>query len=573
MNKTISVNISGTNFFIEEDAYQKLNNYLNTIKGFFKNSEGGEEIMADIESRISELFQARIKDAKEVIDHKDVEEIIAIMGEPEQYIDQQDAEQIKEEQFKKQNQNYQQYQQYNSNGNSRRRIFRDPDNDIIGGVCAGVSNYFSWDPIVLRVIFAVLFVFFGTGGLIYIILWIIIPEAKTPSEKLEMKGEPVNVENIQKEVNDTIDKLKNKYTNFSSTGSKKYTSQIGGFFDQLFGFIGNALHLFAKVFGKIMGVFFIFLGIVFLVVFLSILFGSTKLIHLGDAASGQFSWVQLNTAIFESGEQSFLFLLGLVIFSIIPIILFIYAGLKLIFNFKTTFKYFGLILGITWIVSIVLLTVTGIQLASDFNSEAIGQKRLNITQPSGNTMFLQMTEALNRKNLNFKFNNRRLITNTDFFSFENGSIRAALATVGVKESSTNEYEFYAEIEANGATEKLASERIERVDFAFTQPNDSTISISPYYSFSISEKIRGQQVRFILKVPKGKSVYFNENTKNVLNDIENVTNTYDPRMAGMKWTFTERGLECIGCNLESNIDDDRDYSSSNREENESEEGYY
>jgi phage shock protein PspC (stress-responsive transcriptional regulator) len=572
MNKTISVNISGINFYIEEEAYQKLSSYLNTIKGFFKNSEGGEEIIADIETRISELFQSKIKDAKQVIDQKDVEEIIVIMGEPEQYIDQEDAAKLKEEQAKKQNQQYQQYQQYSGTGSNRRRIFRDPDSDIIGGVCAGISNYFSWDPLILRALFAILFVFFGTGGLIYIILWIILPEAKTPSDKLEMKGEPVNVENIQKEVNETIDKLKNKYNNFSAPNSNKFTNKVSGFFDQLFGLISNALHLFVKVFGKILGVFFIGLGIIFIVIFLSLLFGSTKLIHLGDITNGTVTWTQLSNSFFESGEQSSLFFIGLIIFSIVPIILFIYAGLKLLFNFTTTFKYFGVVLGVTWIIGIILLSVTGIQLASEFNEEVVVEKELTIQQPLGNVMQLELTEDYNKKNWNVKINNGRFISNFDLFSFENDRIKAALTTIDVKESNNATYQLYAEIEAHGSTQKTAMARTERVDFAYSQPNDSTISISPYYSFLSSEKIRGQNVHFVLKVPKGKSVFFNKNTKQALDDVKNVTNTYDGDMVDKQWTVTERGLECIGCILQDNYRR-REYSTSSRDETENNEGYY
>jgi phage shock protein PspC (stress-responsive transcriptional regulator) len=203
MKKTVTINLSGFIFHIDEDAYDHLSNYLSKIRGYFTDSEGQEEIMSDIESRIAEMFQEKITKNKEVINMTDVEKVIAVMGKPEDYLDESAQTETKEEA------NRQSSTGSATHTNTRtRRVFRDPDNEVLGGVCGGIGAYFNIVPLWLRLAFVVSFFVFGTGLLLYIILWIIIPEAKTTAEKLEMRGEQVNVSNIEKSIKEEIDNLK-----------------------------------------------------------------------------------------------------------------------------------------------------------------------------------------------------------------------------------------------------------------------------------------------------------------------------------------------------------------------------
>jgi phage shock protein PspC (stress-responsive transcriptional regulator) len=176
MKKTMTVNIGGSMFHIDEDAYEVLNKYLSGIKDELIGAEGGEEIYNDIEIRISELFIERIKNDRQVITLPDVQEIILIMGKP--------GDISGDPQEKK------------SSHESYRRMYRDPDNRIIGGVCSGLASYWRVDPTIVRIIFVLLCLFGMAGLLIYLILWIVLPEASTVAQKLEMRGEPVNLSNI-----------------------------------------------------------------------------------------------------------------------------------------------------------------------------------------------------------------------------------------------------------------------------------------------------------------------------------------------------------------------------------------
>ena len=217
MKKTYNINLGGIVFHIDEDAYDLLDKYLSNLRIHFSKEEGAEEIVHDMELRISELFSERLCEKKQVITLTDVEEIIAQMGKPEEFAEDDTTQETNE---------------YNKEEKAPKRLFRDPDNKVIGGVCSGIAAYFGWDVTILRIILIVLALPIFTNGafiikgivLFYVIAWIIIPEAKTATEKLSMKGMKVNVENIGKTVTDGFEKV-NNYV--KSEKSRSVLHQIG----------------------------------------------------------------------------------------------------------------------------------------------------------------------------------------------------------------------------------------------------------------------------------------------------------------------------------------------------------
>lgn len=180
MKQTHTINLGGQVYHIDEDAYKRLKQYLDKLESQFKNEPEVAEIMRDIEARLSELFNERLKYAREVITMADVDEAIGILGEPEVITESTSG--------------------YSGSGRSRtnyRRMYRDPDNRIIAGVCSGLGSYFHLDPAIIRIVFVAVFFLGGSGLLIYLILWLVLPEAVTTAQKLEMRGEPVTIENIK----------------------------------------------------------------------------------------------------------------------------------------------------------------------------------------------------------------------------------------------------------------------------------------------------------------------------------------------------------------------------------------
>ncbi|MEA3504527.1 MAG: PspC domain-containing protein, partial [Bacteroidota bacterium] len=202
MKKNFTINIKGIIFNIDDDAFDKLNDYLNRLKQHFSTQESGEDVVSDIEARIAELLQERINDKKQVITIEDIEQIIKILGEPYE-MDENEAEEEKPS--------------HSSFRPKTKQLFRDPDNRIIGGVGGGLGTYFNTDPLWFRLLFVASF--FATGPLTYLIFWIAVPLARTTSDRLNMKGKKINIDNIEKSVKEEVKNVSESFNNY--TGKAK----------------------------------------------------------------------------------------------------------------------------------------------------------------------------------------------------------------------------------------------------------------------------------------------------------------------------------------------------------------
>jgi len=191
MKITLSVNLGGYSFNIDEDAYSELKRYLKKLEIHFAGEESSSEILSDIENRMADLFRSKLTGYKQVINIADVNEVISIMGNPEDFSD---------------NEGPSPKEKFSTPGPNR--MYRDPDKRIIGGVCAGMGAYWDLEPWIIRVIFIVLVMTGGLGILIYLILYIVLPEAKTTAQKIEMKGDPVNIHNIKDAVKKEFDTVR-----------------------------------------------------------------------------------------------------------------------------------------------------------------------------------------------------------------------------------------------------------------------------------------------------------------------------------------------------------------------------
>lgn len=210
MNKIYNINLGGFPFTIDDDAYRKLDKYLSTIKNHFSTSEGCEDIISDIESRIAELFNEHLK-GQPIVSMREVDTVVAIMGTPEEFGATPEEDSFTEERTEKK-----------KKSKSGRRLFRDPDEKVIGGVCSGLAAYFGVEePVWMRLFFVLLFLT-GFAPIIYVILWIAIPEAKTAGDKLSMKGEKIDVTNIARKVEEEINHLADTINEMAKDfGSKK----------------------------------------------------------------------------------------------------------------------------------------------------------------------------------------------------------------------------------------------------------------------------------------------------------------------------------------------------------------
>lgn len=206
MNKVFYINLGGYPLSIDEDAYEHLDQYIQKLEKHFRNSEGKEEIIADIETRIAEICQEQLK-GRQIVTIREIKYAIEVMGAPEEF----EAEASSEEHTAKENSS-----RPGNTGKSDfkiktgKRLFRNPDDKILGGVASGISVYFGIDdPIWVRIAFALLF-FSGFGVVAYLVLWAIMPEAKTAADRLAMKGEPINIDSIAAKVEEQLDELSDR---------------------------------------------------------------------------------------------------------------------------------------------------------------------------------------------------------------------------------------------------------------------------------------------------------------------------------------------------------------------------
>lgn len=556
MNKTVTVNISGIIFNIEEAAYDNLRNYLEAIKMYFEGSVGGDEIMADIELRIAELFQERLNPQKQVIVKSDVEEVIKIMGEPEAYADTGDEEDFSTHSYKRAHRR-----------TRNKRVYRDPDNKVLFGVCSGISNYFGWDPLILRVVFLLMFFFYGTGVLLYIILAIIIPIARTTAEKLEMRGDPVTAENIGRKVNESFENVKKNINNFTRTteGRNRMRStqkQFGDAMASILDFLVNIIRLLLNFIGKIIGVLLLLTGIILLCGLLAAVFGWDDFLNISSdgAFAGDFRNTWIN-GVFENNTQKYLILTGTALVTIIPIIGIIIFSLRLLVDFKNTPRGFGLGLISLWIIGFIILTIGGVSLASDFSNEVEYRKNLSLDQPLTDTLYI---DIIKDKNVSYSFESGRsfkkgiyyngLVTFSGFDSTDMVNIENAAFTV---EQNNIDSLFILEVElgARGGTQKEAVKRTEEIKYDFRQEGDS-LMFSPWFALQEGSKFRDQDVKYILKVPAGKAVHFNYDSREIIHDIPNIQNKWDRDMLNQTWLMTPKGLDCIQCpSLDKNGEDE------------------
>ena len=196
MKTTVTINLGGLIFHIDDDAYEILHSYLIAVERQFVNEPDHKEILSDIESRLAELFTETLGNKKDIISKNDVSKVISIMGEPEDFS------------IENETNNNQSTKRNMSSYQTTKRLYRDPENRVLGGVCGGLGAYFNTDPLLFRILFIAMFFGLGSGLIIYLILWIAIPEAYTTAQKLEMRGEPITIDNIKRAVREEFENVK-----------------------------------------------------------------------------------------------------------------------------------------------------------------------------------------------------------------------------------------------------------------------------------------------------------------------------------------------------------------------------
>lgn len=522
MKKTISINIAGLVFNIEEDGYLVLKKYLDEIKAIFSSEEGVNEMLEDIESRIAELFHEKLSDSKQVVTEADVAEVMEVMGRPTDYKVDGDEEES--------------YQKFDSeetySEKASKRLYRDEENATIGGVCAGLGHYFALDPVVLRIIFVLMVILGGSGILVYIILWAVIPEAKTTAQKLQMRGQPVNLDNIKEYVSG--------FTKEAKTGATKAASSIKKSVDKS----GSVISTILKVIGKFIGAGFMIGGIIAIVVVSILFFGDSNLISFTTESLGN----NLNTlfdVLYPSGASIMNFW-SLFLIITLPLLAITSLGLKLLFNYKGKLK--GPSLGglIVWIVAICLFSYSSVELGMQFKVDYEIDESVETTDLDS-TSILHLSLDYKGSNI-YNYDDDEFWEEHDYFFIDQENIEIGFPGFKIlRDSTVDDYKVTLIKRSNGRTSKQALENAKDIDFKPVFSGDSLI-VPSVYSFSSKRKIRGQHVTLEIRVPLGKSITLPESHKEMIYEIKathSVDSDYFDNQT--KWTSSKGGMICTNCN--------------------------
>lgn len=522
MNKTVTINISGIVFNIEEDAYETLKSYLGKIKMHFQREEGAEEIVADIEARLAEILKTKIHAGKQVLVTADINEAITIMGQPEDFAETNSSGQGQAHS----------HAQQNYYGNRRRRVFRDPDNQVLGGVCSGIGSYFDIDPLWIRLALVIMFFGFGSGFLLYIVLWIIIPEAKTTAEKLEMRGEPVDVNTISKTIRDEAGNLKNKAKDFgNNVRSHVNRDSTNRFMDLLRQVFGTLLNLLVRL----VGAFFVFFGTIVFVGLVMLLFGVGTI--------DNFSTSEFVNSFAGPEFPLFLAKMSLALAVGIPLAMLVYKGMKMLLNIKYHNYWLNMGAGIAWVIGLALSFYTAARVGSDFSEDTLLKQRTEARWPAGDTLFMRANSNFSKtdKDVDFSLDRDRWYLRKE----EMGSAWWGRPKVRIINAETDSLGVFIIKSACGAEKADAARRAKNISYNLSQ-QDSLITLDKYYSFPAADLFRKQEAEVLIKMPRNRVIYLDPSLKHLLYDVDNTDEIYDRDMVGMYWKMTDNGLECLNC---------------------------
>ncbi len=508
MKKTLTINISGTIFHIDEDAYEKLQNYLQKLNHHYGNSIEGREIIADIELRIAEIFNEKLHGIQ-VVTIAMTEEVIATMGTPEDIFE-EDTEYTEKPQSEPYTQKI------------PRRLYRDPDHRVFGGVTSGLANYLGIDIVVMRLIFLVSFFVYGIGFLPYIILWIVVPKARTTSQKLEMHGKKVNVSNIEDTIREEYQEMKDSFNDLRNKHGKTTQDNI----DKVFRFLGITIRLILKICVIVLGVSLLIGGISGLVAFIfNLTFSPFE--FLSDATS----------ELFLSGTKFYLFATGITIVAIIPILLIIFAGLKLLFKFKTNNKAIGLTALFLFIIGLVLIITIAIKQGLSYKYNVYVPTITNtLKQVDSDTLYLKTIDNVN-------FDTRVGQTNLNSIQMvvkDNQEIIIGKPSLRIRKSHSNHMEIGLKRHARGSSRLNAREFAYNINYHWQQI-DSSIEFNEYFNLKDGDKWQDQEIMLTLKIPVGKVIYLDDTMESILHEADNIDGIWEQDMLGKYWLMTEKGL--------------------------------
>ena len=528
MNKTVNINLANTLFHIDEQAYNKMRRYLESVKRSFANTPGSDEIMADIEASIAELFYEKLENERQVITEKEVDEVITIMGQPEDYMVDEDI--FEDEPPTK---------RASSNETRKsKKLYRDTESKYVAGVSSGLGHYFGIDAIWVRLLW--IFLTLGSGGgfiLIYGLLWILIPEAATTSQKLDMRGEAINISNIERKVKEGFEEVADRVKNVDYEGvGNKVKSSGRTFFDTL----GDIIMFFFKIIGKFIGILLIIIGAATIIGLFIGLFtvGILDMVHIPGVDFYNIINAT-NTPVWLVSLLGF-FAIG------IPFFFLLYLGLKILVN---NLKSIGNIakfslLGL-WLISLITLSVLGVKEAAAhaYSGSTTAETELVFNQPIDTLNIVMKASDIpddgnrigfNGMVLNFNEDGQEVLVSEDVRVYLKKS-KDSIARIEVRKN------------ANGSSFQSAKQTAEGIDYSYAIEGNSIV-LNDFLTTARENKFKDQEVRINLFLPEGTVIDYDRSNS----DCYSIRATNDREMNGCDfedytWKLNPKGeWECQDC---------------------------
>lgn len=531
MKKTIRIHITGYIFNIEEDAFDVLEAWLKKISGQYGTEDGGDEIVNDIETRVAELFQTEIKEENGVISLKEVNKVIEIMGNPEDF---EQHETRNEEGSNEQDRDMKGFKIY-------KRLYRDEERKVIGGVCAGLAHYTGIDISLIRVVFIVSVLIGGFGAILYLILWIFIPPAETSSQKLEMQGEPVTISNIEK-------LIKNEFENVKQTiKDKKYSENLKNFQTELGGIlqkIGKVIVALFKGLSGVVGVALLVVGIVSIILLFGLLFHHSgwETVLIGSEISHWDSFVSIIPLPFSS----LLATIGIFLLIAVPLAGITFAGIRVLFRLNgSRGKAFRVTSSILWIFGFLITSYVAFYFFRNFNSENTTTKTHILESHVGDLLHLRINNTYIKKfdDPLFQIANYHILKSGKTYELYG---RPEMNISGSRDTLTKLKLTYS---ANGDSEQDAGLYMNQIHYRWSR-EDSVILCDPYFTVSGDNKLYMRDLVINLEIPEGRYLIIDSTLNEMINEVELSEDLRPSGLYGKKLLMTEHGLSIAGDSISS-----------------------
>ena len=452
------------------------------------------------------MLQAKLNESKISINISDVEDVAQTMGYPSDFEAEEETTSTKSTE-ESTNQGANQPKD-KSTSRKTRRLFRDIDNQQIGGVCAGLAKYFDFDPTVLRILWVISLLVFGFGFWIYIILWAILPGAKTTAEKLEMMGESPNIENIKNTIHS---EAKAAYERIATPENRRSVSH----------FFGSLIDLLKRVFGAFFKLFAVlaFVGIIILLItsLMGILFNG----HFFNMDSN----IRIDGHVFNMmvlGSGSWFFKIAFYLIFAIPLVYIASHILPEVLSVPKPTKPVRQSMISGWFIAIILAIVGFFYNARQYQSEGIATQ-VETLDVQSDTIIIRVDDLLAEEYVRTK----------------------RYLKLDVVQSTTGNIELKVQKSARGRNENVAKESTENIAPTY-RLSKNTLLLSEKVLLNEQCRVISPEVTLTVKVPVGQTVIFHESTKRVIYHIDNLQDVYDPEMAGHVFYMSEAGFRCEDC---------------------------